>query len=293
MRITLRPLFRAAALLVVLLFSPLARAGGDVTVSVNYTSAPAPVPPNSIVRCDSLVNNNGPDAANVSISLQCPVVTEWSCSGSAGAPCQMFMPTGQSGFTHNVTMQANTSIRWTAFGLLRSGLSGVLTATVNAATAGDPDPGNNQASASIYLMSGTSSDMSAAILDAPLFVGFGLTARYLVEVVNHGPDPGYGGVDFGIDPLSAMSVAQITCGEASNGASCTATQWNTVNLWLPVGGRALIGVRAEFVSHASPPPNEQVAFSVHASGEIDPNPGNRSATVYSSIKLFADGFELD
>lgn len=202
----------------------------------------------------------------------------WTCTAAGGATCGN--PTGTGAIDEKVHLPKAGTVTYTLTMDIPADFTNEITNTASVALpAGasylsDPNPANNQASAS----SGQrSADLSITNTDGALTYKPGTDVTYTITVTNAGPDDVTGATVSDTLPAGITS-ASWTCA-AEGGATCNSSGSGVLNevITLPAGGKAVYRVTVS-VPDTFTGELENTATVTAPAGVVDSNLSNNTAT---------------
>jgi len=253
----------------------------DADISVTNSDSPDPVAPGGVITYTQSITNGGPDTAtNATFTQNVPAGTTflslisaagWSCTapavgGTGAINCtKASMAGAESGsFTLAVTVTANSG--------------SIVSQVAGDSDTYDPDPADNNATASTNVVAPLSADLSLTKTTTSTTAPAGSTITYTLTLSNAGPDPAANVVVTDVLPASLLFVsinapAGFSCTTPAAGANGTIT-CNAATLANGATATFTLSVR---VASGSTSGSVMNSASV-SSATSDPNGGNSSGS---------------
>jgi uncharacterized repeat protein (TIGR01451 family) len=250
-------------------------------LSITLTDSPDPViAGTNLTLVATLTNGGTSDAQNVSIIMPMPLFTsQVSLTASAGGICAGSI-CNWAGATAPGTPRTATLVVLVGAGVADGSLLDS-SATASSPTT-DPNPGNNQATATTVV--NTSADLTITLTDSPDPVIAGTNLTYTAVVTNAGPSDATGVVLTLPTPANTSFVS----GSVSGGGACAGSPvvCTVTGSMLPNTSRTATIV---MLVAASAPEGSTISASVTVTaGSPDPDPANDSATTTTAVITRAD-----
>ncbi len=249
---------------------------GQADLSVTNSASPNPVTAGNNITYTQTVANGGPAAANTVVLTEAlPANTTFvSLSGPAGWAC-----TSTSPFTCSIaSLAANASANFTFVVKVNTNVASGSTITQTASvtpTVGDPNPGNNTASASVHVAD--SADLSVTDTASPVPVIAGNNITYTQVVTNAGPSAATNASLTENTPSNTTFVSMAFpagWGCITPAVGATGTIFCTNPSFAPGAGTFTLAVKVNVGTAAGTAINNTVTVS---SSTADPNLANNTA----------------
>jgi uncharacterized repeat protein (TIGR01451 family) len=261
-------------------------------------SGPSNLTPGASVVYSIVVSNAGPSAANgSSISDVFPsdiTLNSATCTATTGgALCPAAIGTASNTLSAVIaTLPAGSSVTFSASGLVAAGATGVKTNTAtvsNPSGVTDPTTGNNTSS-----VASTVNPIADLVVTktGPSASNAGTAISYRVAIRNDGPSAA-NNATFSDPVPSGVSSISASCSTPTGGAICPVSltvSGNTVSgaiPTMPAGGAVVITINGT-ISPSATGSLSNTASASPPSGTTDPNTGNSSSTVATSLDRVAD-----
>ncbi|WP_376690737.1 beta-propeller fold lactonase family protein [Wenzhouxiangella sp. EGI_FJ10409] len=275
-------------------------AAADVVVGMTALAAEAV--PGGTIEFEITVENIGPsDAPGVALSDQLPAPLSaqgWSCSAQAPATCPVASGSGLIDLVTPLPADGVLTFLVEA-NVAGDAVPGEVIASAEAqplgTEVGDPEPGNNMATASVMIVESLADLVVTKTVDRDRAM-WGDLLTYQVLIVNDGPGAAASTAIVDVMPTALENVAW-DCAAAS-GASCPSASGSgdidfTVDL--PAGASLSFEVTGQVIDGVALGTDELIVNEVSAtSGADDPDDSNNLATAVTVLDrhlIFSDRFE--
>ncbi len=261
-------------------------------------SGPSNLTPSGNVIYSIVVSNAGPSSANgATVSDVFPTditLNSATCTATTGgALCPASISTASNTLSAVIaTMPAGSSITFSASGTVAAAATGVKTNTAIVTAPSDvtdPSAGNNTSS-----VASTVNPVADLVVTktGPSTANAGTAISYRVAIRNDGPSAA-NNATFNDPVPNGVSAISATCTLPTGGAACPASltvSGNTVSgaiPTMPAGGAVVIVINGTILPSATGSLSN-TATAAPPSGTTDPNAGNSSSTVATSLDRVAD-----
>lgn len=255
----------------------------DADLAVSSNVIPMMANPGEMVSFTIVVDNNGP-AGDMDASVVTSFPTEltnitWLCNAINGAACA---PAGTGSINESVSLIDGSTVTFLVNAQIDPAATGNLMVTSTATPTGlnDPMPGNNSATSTVMVgMPNFDLEITKTDNETEVFPGDPLT--YTITV-NHIGDSGMNATVTDVFPAGLTNITW-TCASTSK-STCPASGTGNINAPISI----LFGDSLTFTVNATVDPGFSGTISNTAnvsvdSPDVDPNPGNNSATDMTTV----------